>query len=231
MTERAARAWHGATFVLATATLLLQLGLVLSGESVLDETAVPPLDTRLVRLVSYFTVQSNLLVAVVSWSLLRDARRDGPVWRVVRADALLGITLTGLVHFFLLRPLLHLEGLNRAADNGLHLVVPALAVLGWLLFGPRPRLDLRTVRWALLWPVAWLVWTLASGAVTEWYPYPFLDVGEHGYLRTLLTAGAITLLFLGFAAAARVADQVLPAAPPPARSGSAPPVAAGDQPL
>src|SRR5690606_32244206 len=76
-----------------------------------------------------------------------DAHRDGPVWRVVRADALLGIVLTGLVHVVLLRPLLHLDGLSRVADSGLHLVVPALTVLGWLLFGPRPRLDARTVGW------------------------------------------------------------------------------------
>jgi hypothetical protein len=230
MSSVTARAWHLLCLAVATATLVLQVALVVSGASVLDETAVPPLGTRLVRLVSYFTIQSNLLVAVVCLTLARDPRRDGPVWRVLRADALLGITLTGLVHFVLLRPLLDLEGASRLADTGLHVVVPVLTVLGWLLFGPRPRLDGRTVGRALLWPVAWLAWTLASGAATGWYPYPFLDVAEHGYPRVLLTAGGVTVLFLGFAVAARAVDRALPPTP---RDAPAPLVEApaADQPL
>ena len=213
MQLRGVRAWHALTVLVAVGALLLQLALVLSGESVLDETEGPPVGTRLVRLVSYFTIQSNVLVAVVAAGLARDPRRDGPVWRVLRADAVLGIALTGLVHFFLLRPLLDLEGLNRLADAGLHLAVPILAVLGWLVLGPRPRLDARTVLWSLLWPVAWLGYTLAVGAVTDWYPYPFLDVSVHGYAQVLVTAAGVTVVFLGFAALARVADRHLPRAP------------------
>lgn len=228
MSRVAARAWHLICFAVVAATLVLQVALVVSGASVLDETAVPPLGTRLVRLVSYFTIQSNVLVAVVSLALARDPHRDGPVWRVLRADAVLGIALTGLVHFVLLRPLLHLEGLSAVADTGLHLVVPVLAVLGWLVFGPRPRLDRRTVGLALLWPVGWLVWTLGSGAVTGWYPYPFLDVAELGYPRVLLTAAGVTVLFLGFAAAARAVDRSLPRAPRDA-AVAVQPATAGDQ--
>lgn len=213
VTANPARTWHLVCFLVTLATLLLQVGLVVNGASVLDETSVPPLGTRLVRLVSYFTIQSNLLVLVVAWTLARDSARDGAVWRVVRLDAVLGITVTGLVHFFLLRPLLDLEGLNRVADTGLHLVVPALAVVGWLLFGPRPRVDATTVLRSLLWPVAWLAWTLGAGAVTGWYPYPFLDVTEHGYGRVLVTAVLVSVLFLVLAAGVRVSEQRLPATP------------------
>jgi hypothetical protein len=208
-----ARAWHALTLLVAAAVLLLQLSLVVSGESVLDETAVPPLGTRLWRLVSYFTIQSNLLVLIAAAALVRDPAREGRLWRVLRADAVLGIALTGLVHFFLLRPLLDLEGLNSLADTGLHLVVPALAVLGWLVFGPRPRLGMDTVLRALVWPVAWLGYTLLVGAVTGWYPYPFLDVGLHGYGQTLATCVGVTAVFLGFAGLARLADRALPGVP------------------
>lgn len=208
-----ARGWHGMTFVVVVATLLLQFGLVIQGQSVLDETQVPPLGTRLLRLASYFTIQSNLLVAVSAATLVRNAERDGSVWRVVRIDAVLGITLTGLVHFLLLRPILDLEGLNALADTGLHLVVPAMALAGWLLFGPRPRLNAATVLWSLLWPVAWLVYTLILGAITGWYPYPFLDVELRGYGAVIGTCGAVTIVFLALAATAWRADGRLPRAP------------------
>lgn len=195
------------------ATLLLQVGLVIQGQSVLDESSVPPLWTRLARLASYFTIQSNLWVAIAAATLLRDPDRDGALWRVLRIDAVLGISLTGLVHFFLLRPLLDLRGLNAVADTGLHLVVPALAVLGWLLFGPRPRLDLSSVLFSLVWPVAWLALTLVIGAMTQWYPYPFLDVGVRGLGPVLLTCAAVTIAFLALAAVAWLIDSRLAAAP------------------
>lgn len=201
------------TLVVVLATLLLQLGLVIQGQSVLDEKLVPPLGTRLWRLASYFTIQSNALVAVVTTSLVRNPDRDGPLWRVLRIDAVLGITLTGLVHFFLLRPLLDLRGLNAVADTGLHLTVPALVLIGWLMFGPRPRLSAATVLWSLLWPVAWLAFTLGAGAATAWYPYPFLDVGLRGIGPVLLTCAGVTIVFLVLAVAARLADAWLPSAP------------------
>ena len=76
----------------------------------LAETEVPPLLTRLGRLVSYFTIQSNLLVAVTAVQLARDPAARRPVVAPGAAAALVGITVTGLVHFVLLRPLLRPRG-------------------------------------------------------------------------------------------------------------------------
>lgn len=215
-----ARLWHLLTFATAAVALVLQTVLVIDGAAVLDEAVVPPLGTRLVRLVSYFTIQSNVLVAVVTGILARDPARDGAVLRVLRLDAVIGITVTGLVHLVLLRPLLDLKGANAVADALLHVVVPALALLGWLVFGPRPRVSGRTVGWALLWPVVWLLGTLAVGAAGGWYPYPFINADTLGYSRVLLNAAVITVLFLALFGLAQVLDRRLPAAPetsPPAR--------------
>ena len=208
-----ARAWHLMTLIVVIVALVLQTALVIEGSSVLDETTAPPLGTRLFQLVSYFTIQSNVLVAIMAAGLVAAPSRDGRWWRVLQADAVLGITLTGLVHFFLLRPLLNLTGWSSVADTLLHLVVPALVVVGWLLFGPRPRLDGRTAWWSMAWPIAWLVVTLVLGAIRTWYPYPFLDVSEHGLGRVLLLSLGVTVLFLVLVAAVRLAEKALPAAP------------------
>jgi hypothetical protein len=103
---RAARAWHTLTSATAAVALVLQLVLVIDGGRVLEEAHPPSMSIRLLRFVAYFTIQSNLLVLVSTYALARDASYDGRGWRVLRTAAVLGITVTGLVHWFLLRPLL-----------------------------------------------------------------------------------------------------------------------------
>jgi len=197
----------------ALGAVLFSLALVLRGGQVLDEVEPPPLDVRLGRFVSYFTIQSNLLVGATATMLARDPVRDGPAFRVLRMAGVVGITITGVVHFLLLRPLLDLHGADLASDTLLHLVVPALAVAGWALAGPRPRVDRRALGRALAWPLAWLAWTLAVGRLTGWYPYPFLDVDEKGWGRVLLAAAGVTALFLACFAAVALVDRRAPAAP------------------
>ncbi len=213
MTVSRARFVHLVTAAVAVVALVLQTVLVVTGASVLAETAVPPLATRLGRLVSYFTIQSNLLVAVTAVQLARDPLRDGRWWRPVRFAGMVGITVTGLVHFVLLRPLLDLEGSNALADVLLHLVVPLLAVGGWLLAGPRPRWSWKDAAVALLWPLLWLVWTVAVGALSGWVPYPFLDVETEGAAAVAVTCVGVTVLFVVLLAVLLALDRRLPAVP------------------
>ncbi|ANH38863.1 FAR-17a/AIG1-like protein [Nocardioides dokdonensis FR1436] len=206
------RSWYALVALVACSALLLQLVLVVQGGRVLDEQTVPPLGIRLGRLVSYFTIQSNLLVAVTAVHLARAARR-GPghgstAWTVARLDAVVGITITGLVHFVLLRPLLDLSGADALADALLHLVVPVLALGGFLLVGPRPPLTRRTAGLALVWPLAWLGWTLVVGLVSGWFPYPFLDHREDGWAAVVVTCVAITALFVALLGACALASRL-----------------------
>lgn len=197
------------TAAVAIAALALQLGLVVSGEAVLVEEDPPGLGARLARFVSYFTIQSNVLVAVGTTWLARDPAADGRWLRAVRLAGTVGITVTGLVHFVLLRPLLHLEGLSMVCDKLLHVVVPVLAVVGWAWFGPRGRVDRGAIAVAFAWPLAWLAWTLAAGSVTGWVPYPFLDADTEGWPAVLATSAGVTALFVALFALLAFADRRL----------------------
>jgi len=196
MTTARARTAHLVVAVVAWSALVLQLVLVLTGEAVLVDEDPPGLAARLYRFLAYFTVQSNLLVAVTSTALARRPALDSPGWRVARLAGIVGITVTGVVHFVLLRPLLDLDGASWVADKLLHMVVPVLAVAAWAWAGPRPRAGLREAAYALAWPVAWLVWTLAVGQVDGWVPYPFLDADEEGWAAVGVACAGITILFL-----------------------------------
>lgn len=214
MTIRSARAWHALTAAVTVVALVLQLVLVVQGGRVLDETEPSGLAERLGQFVSYFTIQSNALVAVAAVLLVRDPLRDGALFRVVRLAGVVGIFVTGVVHFALLRPLLDLDGADWVADKLLHMAVPLLATVGFVLFGPRPRVELREIRLAILWPIAWTAWTLVVGALSGWYPYPFLDPGEEdGVPGVVVAVAGITVFFLAVFALARLIDQRAQPAP------------------
>ena len=106
------------------------------------------------------------------------------MWRPLRLAALVGITVTGIVYSTVLAAIHQPNGAAEVTVNTIvHYVVPVLMVAGWLLFGPRPRIDRRAIGWSLLFPVLWLAYTLIRGAIWAWYPYPFVDVTAHGYAR------------------------------------------------
>ena len=76
-----ARVFHGVIAVVAVVAVVLQLVLVVQGGRVLDETDQPALGIRLARFIAYFTIQSNILVAITAAQLARDPARDGSWWR------------------------------------------------------------------------------------------------------------------------------------------------------
>jgi hypothetical protein len=83
-----------------------------------------------------------------------------------------------------------------ASDTLVHIIVPVLVVLGWVVFGPRRRISIRVVLLGLIWPVLWLLYTLIVGRITGWYPYFFLDLGQTAPGVVALYCAAILILLL-----------------------------------
>ncbi|RYB94171.1 hypothetical protein EUA93_07325 [Nocardioides oleivorans] len=216
MTPARARQVHLVVAVVAWFALVFQLVLTISGEAVLVETDPPGLGQRIYQYFFYFTIQSNILVAVTSTALARDPLLDRTGWRIARLAGIVGITVTGLVHFFLLRPLLDLDGANWVADKLLHMVVPLLAVIAWAWVGPRPRASLKEAAYALVWPIAWTAWTLVFAQLNGWVPYPFLDPDEDGWGAVGIACAGITVLFLLLFALYAWLDRKLAPTPPSA---------------
>jgi hypothetical protein len=125
------------------------------------------------------------------------------------------ITVTGLVYHVALASVLDLDGIHQLGNQLVHTVVPALAVVGWLLFGPRDLTSPRMARLSLAFPVLWLAFTLIRGSVIHWYPYPFIDVSKIGYGKVVLNCVWVSLLLLGLAAGATVIDGRLGRDPAP----------------
>jgi hypothetical protein len=201
-----ARLWFATTAVAVAVGLVVQL----VATARLDSGFFDSDAGRIVNVFCFFTVQSNIIVLVTSGVLAVRVSRPPTWFWVLRLDGVVCIAVTFVVFHVALASLQDLDGLAKLADFLLHTASPVLCVLGWFLYGPRNRTSWRTVRLAVLFPVGWLVFALVRGPlVGDYYPYPFLDVGVHGYPRVLLNSLVVAVLLLGLAAGAHLLDRRL----------------------
>ncbi|MCE3554341.1 Pr6Pr family membrane protein [Pseudonocardia sp. RS11V-5] len=203
-----ARPWFGlvAAFALLGVVLQVVATAVHSGPySIFTSTGA-----RVANVFAFFTILSNLLVGIVHVRLAADPERDSRAMRVLLLDAVVAIAVTGIVYNLVLAQTANPQGLHEVADVLCHMITPLLAVLGWLLFGPRGLVDRNVVLLSAVYPLAWLAFTLVRGAVIDWYPYPFLDVVAHGYARVAINCLVVALLFVGLGFGALALDRRLP---------------------
>jgi hypothetical protein len=147
---------------------------------------------------SYFTVLSNVLLAVTFVALaVRPALSQHVPFLTLRGIATLGIIVTGLVYAILLAPVsADVDVTLRWVNFVVHTLAPLVGLVDWLVDPPSGRPPWVTMASWLAFPVVWLVYTTIRGAVTDWYPYPFLDPGEESVGSIVATCLVITALFV-----------------------------------
>lgn len=133
---------------------------------------------------SYFTMLSNTLVAATftAAALFAETRWGRFLLSppVAMATAVY-ISITGLVFYFLLSSLYVIHGWEARYDHLLHYVMPPAYVFFWLLYVPKGYLHLRNVTCIMVPPLIYGAWTLLHGALSGFYPYPFVNVSKIGY--------------------------------------------------
>lgn len=158
----------------------------------------------------YFTVLTNLLVALVATVTLAGGRGFLASRGVLAATALY-IFVVGLIYSLLLRSLWAPTGLHRMSDALLHDLVPLLYVIWWLSCAPKGGLRWpQTIGW-LGYPLAYFVFSMARGAFTGRYLYPFIDITTLGVTPVVRNVVLLLVLFEGLALAAVGIDRVLSA--------------------
>ncbi|MET9314020.1 Pr6Pr family membrane protein [Kribbella sp. NPDC003505] len=200
------RIWTWLTVTVVLAGIVIQLPLSAQNEEGFFSTA----PERLFNVFAYFTIQSNLLLGgtVLVLALWPDRTRSA-VYKTLRLNGVLCIAVTGIVYHAVLAGLDDLSGWAWVSNFLLHTAAPIAGVLGWLLFGPRGQTDWRIVGWSIVYPLLWLGFTLIRGEFVHFYPYPFVNVDEHGYGRVLLNCLLVAVLFLALAAGATTLDRRL----------------------
>ena len=140
---------------------------------------------------TYFTLWSNILVAIVMLMLFARPDRDSFWFRVLRLDSVLMIVVTGIIYNVVLAATAKNQGLEVWTNFFLHILTPLWTFVVWLIAGPRGWISWRIIAASLILPIIWLVFALVRGAFIGAYPYGFLDVATYGYGTVLTNVAGI----------------------------------------
>lgn len=158
-----------------------------------QQTSTQPFAASITRFFSYYTILTNLLVAVFATVTLFSNRftRAG-----LQTGIAYHITIVGLVYNLLLRRLFTGTGLQAVISDVLHSVTPLLFFIYWWICVNAKHLRSRVILTWLIYPAIYTVYTLTRGSIVHWYPYFFLDVDKYGYRRVLLNSTGMLAGFL-----------------------------------
>jgi len=175
------------------------------------------------QVLSQFTIQANILLALVMTASARQAwtaRR--PLPSGLTGATLLYVVIAALVHHLLLAstssPFATAApppGWHTTTNQTLHTAIPTAALTNWLLLTAPGRLHLRQVAGWLLYPLAYLAFSLGRGELIlpgtpGRYLYSFLDVDQHGYKSVLSNALLLGLAFYALAVLLVTLDHIRP---------------------
>ncbi len=138
------------------------------------------------RVFMYFTIQSNIAIAIIcaiGLFLLMNDSKISRHWHVIKFVGTVSITLTGVVFGFVLAPTLGAEAWNL--QNTLtHLVVPVVAVIDFFVSCYGAGIEKKNVIFVIIPPILYAIYA-GIGYVNGWkfseeynYPYFFLNWGS-----------------------------------------------------
>jgi hypothetical protein len=197
---RAGRAWHALVALLALIGLLIEYRYTLANHpgSIGRATLI---------YFSFFTILGNILVMVMAAGFARGGRRVlGPS---LRAATTLYIVVVAVVFWTLLAGIVKPTGIAWWGNMLAHGIVPAAWTIGWLAFGRHGGIRATSPPLWLIYPLAYAGWTFLHGALSGWYPYPFIDVAKRGAGPVAITSAWMALGFLVLGYIVRAIDGLL----------------------
>ncbi len=202
--------YRAVTAMIAWSGLLLQCYLSLTRSVSEGQSLVQ----GLVFFFGYFTITTNLLVAV-ALTVPVVAPNSATAHSLTAPFAVAGIATSiafvSLAYHVLLHSLWNPQGMHLLADDILHYATPALFLLYWFVYMREGSLRwVHPLAWGI-YPTLYFVYVLVRGGIIGSYPYGFIDVNTLGYPKTLVNAVGLLLVFIvigfGIVAVDRVARR------------------------
>lgn len=154
----------------------------------------------LIRLFGYYTILTNIFVAIVATICgLFPALRWGVFFASpkVFGSVVSSIVFVGIVFHIMLSDIYNPDGIKAVANYINHYITPLAMLLCWLVFPTKLRMPLSTPFFWGIYPLLYAIYITIRGELIGEYPYFFLDVTTLGYPKALLNG---LVLFLVVAA-------------------------------
>ena len=163
------------------------------------ENRVTSIPETIIRYFGFFTILTNMLVAIFFTSILfKPTSETGISFSSSKTLTAITvyITIVGIVYNLILRFLWQPQGLQFVVDELLHTVIPLLCIVFWLVYVSKSTLKWKDAFPWLIYPFVYILFVLIRGAMSGYYPYPFIDVADLGYNKVLVNSGILSLGFL-----------------------------------
>jgi hypothetical protein len=175
----------------------IYFGLGLLGASAITTQLITHINAGadLVNFFSFFTIESNLLSVILLFALaLAAPKKVKGKYDFVRGAITLYMTMTGIIYILLLSDTASI--LIPWVNIVLHYIMPFAMLLLWVLVPPYKPIPYKKVLYWLVYPIAYLIYSLVHGAIVNWYPYPFIDPTTNGWPSVIITSIIIALSVL-----------------------------------
>ncbi len=157
---------------------------------------------------SYFTIQSNILVALFLFCVLIYPP-SSKIHVIFRGTVLLSITVTGLVfHIFLVPyyPELFADGV-AFRHHLTHTIVPLGFILDWLFFDQKGQMKLGDLKYWLIYPLLYWLFSIVRGGIVGAYPYFFMDLNILDFSAVMLWFLFLVFIFIALGLLLVLADN------------------------
>ena len=155
------------------------------------------------RVFMYFTIQSNIAIAIIcaaGFYLLMRNKAIGDVWYIVKLAGTVSITLTGIVFAVLLVPILG-DNAWTVPNTLTHAIVPVAAVVDFFVAASGSGIRRKSVVYVIIPPLLYVIYA-GIGYARGWdfgggrnYPYFFLNwgspAGALGFTKELPYMGCV----------------------------------------
>jgi hypothetical protein len=143
---------------------------------------------------SFFTIESNIL-AIVLFILLGVSglfEKSPREYTFLRGGVTLFMTLTGIIYGTLLSGNeVALQTTIPWVNTVLHYVMPVVVLADWLINPPKQRILFKKAILWLIFPLAYLAYSIIRGNIVGWYPYPFINPILHSWTYVLTMSAII----------------------------------------
>ena len=158
----------------------------------------------------FFTVQSNIFIIAMALIflvnevvvLLKKKSFINQTLLHIKYVATVAITITFLVFFTMLAPLMGIDYLLSFNNFSLHAIVPILAIVDFFLFDTDIKITYKSSLLATISPISYVVFVyigrIFNLKYTEnlYYPYFFLNIDSNGFLFEKGTMGVIPWIII-----------------------------------
>jgi len=148
-------------------------------------------------LFKYFTIQSNILVAVYFILLLSGKYKDSKLFKDLFGTVFISISVTGFVFATYLEWTYVSHGLYKWSSFFNHYVSPILVIVYLIKNRLNFNFEKKNIKLWLIFPVTYLVFLLVFGAITNDFIYPFFQIDEIGVLWFIIDIIVLILFFFG----------------------------------